>query len=283
MRAEAQLEIASIDRPDISIAILKAPIDISMRELKRFTAQVAGVDYDENRDSILIYTANFLANRPSLSLLEHLTPAKREKVYFSLIADTSEDELLLLQKNRPYEVHFSADAYSVDLARLVFANEHPTFAGLFDGLKKSVHGFDFGPGPFRFVIISNSKIEEVTSVDREIIQKVDAIRIETEPLDQRALSDNQVLVQVTTKRGGDGQIPHSPFLVLAGRGEPFRNVRERIKRAMHSPQHFEFFLFSMKVSKVSLAFPLTDDSMMRPEISLRSEIRIEMPARSRLL
>jgi hypothetical protein len=279
MRAEAELELASIDAPDRSIAILKAPIDISMRELKKFAAQVVGIEYDDEHDSMLIYTMDFLAKRPALSLLEHLTPAKREKVYFSVVKGMSEEELT---QNRPYEVQFSADACHVTVARLVFGSRNATFGDLFDGLKRSVQGVDFGTGPFRFMVLSSSRIEEIATSDREVGNKVDTIRIEHQPPDQQNVREDHVLVQVVAKRmAGETQVLGVPFLVLARKGGPFRDVKERIRRIIGSHPQFDRFVFSLKPTRVSLSVPLADDSLMGPELSLGSEIRINLSGSGR--
>jgi hypothetical protein len=102
-------------------------------------------------------------------------------------------------------------------------------------------------------MISGSGRVEIMNENAKFRKNTCTLRVETIPKEHLALTENQVLVQVNKDKVRDvlkipRNVPHSPFLVLVNKGEPFQRVKNRMKAAMENPAAFDSFTFTLKSS-----------------------------------
>ena len=268
---DAQYEIASFEKPLVLAGIVEIPSNLPIIELKRLIATALQLDYDPEKDSMIIYRMDPLTRNPSPSVLDSLARhagPKPDRIFYSILRGSSEEEVA---RGIQFRVQYSPDAYNVTYVRVVYADRNATCGFLFNQFKKTVPSVHFGDGQYRFMMVSGKGDVEFMRESDEFRHNRCDLRIEPVPFHQQELGPDDVLVPVNKDRvkdrlvnaHDDPNVLHSWFYVVVKRGETFAETKARIRAAMDNEPAFDGFLFAMKSGSQNHESPLNDRTVMK--------------------
>ena len=233
------VDVYNYDSPsDAPLAILHVSPSLAFSDVKRMIAKLLSLDYQPENDTLLLYKGTDPAVLPTSHMdtsiyrtLKSYLQAPlsqglpRHRLYFQLAHGISEEATA---NSAQFEVEFSSDGFTVDVAKRVLADKKATCREIFDRLGVSTSD------DLRFMQVFNHSISSIMEPDQVFGSPSYSLRVDVVPADQRDPGAYAFLLPVSygyvdsflsTRAKG------TPFLFTVIRDEPFSATRARLIEA----------------------------------------------------